>query len=90
MGQFADPLEKPSETTYGKDGIRKIILAKVKSVPITMGDPKKGLIVIIKATKKSTWKNLIDVLDEMAISKVPTYAIVDIIKAEDDLVKVAQ
>ena len=52
-----------------------------------MNDPKKGLIVIIKATKKSTYKNLVDVLDEMAISKVPTYAIVDIEKAEDALVK---
>lgn len=90
MGQFEDPLEKPSEATYGKEGIRKVILEKVKSVPITMGDPKKGLIVIIKATEKSTWKNLIDVLDEMAISKVPTYAIVDITKAEDALVKVAK
>lgn len=89
MGQFADPIEKPSSTTYGKDGIRKILLKKVKDVPVIMQDPKKGLIVIIKATKKSTWKNLIDVLDEMAISKVPTYAIVDIEKVEDALLKEA-
>jgi len=87
MGQFASPIEAPSSTTYGKDGIRKKILEKVASVPVTMGDPKKGLIVIIKATKKSTYKNLVDILDEMAICKVPTYAIVDIEKAEDALVK---
>lgn len=87
MGQFTSPIEPPTSTTYGKDGIRKKILEKVASVPITMGDPKKGLIVIIKATKKSTYKNLVDILDEMAISKVPVYAIVDIEKAEDALVK---
>lgn len=87
MGKFDDPIEAPTSTTYGKDGIRKKILEKVASVPITMGDPKKGLIVIIKATKKSTYKNLVDILDEMAISKVPVYAIVDIEKAEDALVK---
>ncbi len=87
MGQFADPIEEPTVTTYGKGGVRVKILEKVKSVPITMQDPKKGLIVIIKATKKSTYKNIVDILDEMAICKVPTYAVVDIIKAEDELLK---
>jgi biopolymer transport protein ExbD len=79
MGQFATPLEAPEETSYGKNGIRKEILEKVVSVPqIYGGDPKKGLIVIIKPSKKSTYKNLVDILDEMAICKVKTYAIVDI------------
>ena len=85
MGQFASPLEAPKDVAYGKDGIRKDILAKVKSVPEFMGDPKKGLIVLIKADKKSNYKNLVDILDEMAICKVPTYAIVDITKEEDNL-----
>jgi len=87
MGQFAEPLEAPSATTFGKDGIRKIILAKVKSVPIVMQNPKQGLIVIIKATKKSNYKNIVDILDEMAICKVPVYAIVKIEKAEEALLK---
>ena len=52
-------------------------------MPTVTGDPKKGLIVIIKPSKKSTYKNLVDILDEMAICKVPTYAIVDISKEED-------
>lgn len=87
MGQFAVPIEAPSETTFGKDGVRKKILEKVKSVPIFMQDPKKGLIVIIKATKKANYKNIVDILDEMAICKVPTYAIVKIEKAEEELLK---
>jgi len=85
MGQFASPLEAPKDIAYGKNGIRKDIIEKLQSVPIAMGDPKKGLIVLIKADKKSNYKNLVDVLDEMAISKVPTYAIVDITKEETAL-----
>jgi len=85
MGQFTSPLEGPKDVVYGKAGVRKDLLAKIKSVPEVMGDPKKGLIVLIKADKKSNYKNLVDVLDEMAICKVPTYAIVDITKEEANL-----
>jgi hypothetical protein len=35
------------------------------------------MIVIIKPSKKSNYRNLVDVLDEMAITDVPTYAIVN-------------
>ena len=82
LGQFATPLAGPELVTYGKDGIRKELLSRVKSVVAETGDPKKGLIVIIKPSKKSTYRNLVDILDEMAICKVKTYAIVDITKEE--------
>jgi biopolymer transport protein ExbD len=86
MGQFAKPLEEPKDFVYGKNGIRKAILEKEKSLLATYGDPKKkGLIVIIKPSKKSIYKNIVDILDEMAITKVPTYAIVDITKEENNL-----
>ena len=35
------------------------------------------MIVIIKPSKKSNYRNLVDVLDEMAITNIPTYAIVN-------------
>jgi len=38
---------------------------------------KDGLVVIIKPTDASTYKNLVDVLDEMQICSVGKYAIVD-------------
>lgn len=41
------------------------------------GDPSKFMIVIIKPTKNSTYKNFVDALDEMAISKVKSYLIDD-------------
>lgn len=83
-----EPGGAPTDAVYGRNGIRKEILKRVKSVneyaktrpTYKDGD---GLIVIIKPTKKSTYRNLVDVLDEMAICKVPTYAIVNDITPEE-------
>jgi biopolymer transport protein ExbD len=86
-----EPGGKPQDAVYGKDGIRQVLLKKVQSVHeycIGINKPKDGLIVIIKPTKKSNYRNLVDILDEMAICKVPTYAIVnDFLPLENDLAK---
>ncbi len=82
VGLLANPIEGPKETTYGKDGIRKTLLSRKKKVLEYTRTDKKGLIVIIKPSKKSNYRNLIDILDEMAIADVPTYAIVDIDPSE--------
>ena len=84
-GKFDGPIEGPSESSYGKAGIRQEILKKVKSVPEKYNDATKGLIVIIKMDKKTNYKNMVDILDEMAIAKVPTYALVDISPEEKAL-----
>ncbi|WP_264520534.1 ExbD/TolR family protein [Flavobacterium sp. N1994] len=78
-----EPNGKPTDAVYGKNGLRQEILKRVVSVPQVTGDKNKGLIVIIKPSKKSTYRNLVDVLDEMAICKVPTYAIVNDITPEE-------
>ncbi len=78
-----EPNGKPTDATYGKNGIRAEILKRIKSIPVATGSPKKGMIVIIKPTKKSTYRNLVDILDEMAICDVPTYAIVNDITPEE-------
>ena len=38
---------------------------------------KDGLIVVIKSDEKATYKNLVDILDEMLICNVGRYAVVD-------------
>ena len=87
MGLFDTPIAGPKADSYGKTGIRKELLKQVIAVPQITGDPKKGLIVIIKPTKKSSYRNLVDILDEMAICGVEVYAIVnDITPAELKLV----
>ena len=81
-GLAKEPIEGPTVVGYGKNGIRKELLSKIKSVVAKYGDPEKGLIVLVKASKKSTYRNLVDILDEIAITNVPTYAIVDITPEE--------
>ena len=79
MGLLATPKIGPKDIAYGKDGIRKELLTQKKAVlaySTALGKPKNGIIVIIKPTKKSNYRNLVDILDEMAISGVETYAIV--------------
>ncbi|MEN2402350.1 biopolymer transporter ExbD [Flavobacterium sp. MC2016-06] len=79
MGLLSSPIAGPKDIAYGKDGIRREVLARKKSVlaySAAKGHPKNGIIVIIKPTKKSNYRNLIDILDEMAITGVDTYAIV--------------
>ena len=51
------------------------------------GKPDQGLIVLIKPGKNSNYGNLVDVLDEMAILDVPTYAIIDIDPNESKLLQ---
>lgn len=111
------------ETTWGKDGIRKILinhvtedgtypvqqvmLAKAKLDQKKLKDPKKytdavynaelskikggeidgekigTMTVIIKATDKASYKNLVDALDEMQICSIGKY-VIDKIRPEDE------
>ncbi len=77
MGQVKKPIDGPLATTYGKNGIRQVLLEKSRQVLAHTQDLEKGLIVIIKPSDKARYHNLVDALDEMAITKVQTYAIVD-------------
>ncbi len=47
---------------------------------------KKGPIVMIKADKKAKYRNIVDVIDEMAICSVARYAIVDINEYEEKMI----
>ena len=79
MGIINTPMT-PKVIAYGKDGIRKELLKRKKEVlaySTAKGRPDQGMIVIIKPGKKSTYKNVVDILDEMAISSIPTYTIVN-------------
>lgn len=48
---------------------------------------KKGAMAVIKPTKDAIYQNLVDVLDEMAICSVGSYAVVDIADADEFLIK---
>lgn len=82
MGRFDEPLEGPTDQTYGKDGIRKVILQKMANLKSRNLEGKEGLIVLIKATDDATYTDMIDILDEMAITGVAIYSIQDMTDAE--------
>ncbi len=83
FGQLqADKLSEEFKSTNFKD-IRKLIADKKNATPI--GD----LMYIIKSDNNSTFKNAIDILDEMSICAVPPghYAEVDMTPTEELLIK---
>jgi biopolymer transport protein ExbD len=66
--------------------IRKLIAKKKNETPID------DLMYIIKSDSTSTFKNAIDILDEMSISAVPPghYAEVDMTTAEAELIRLTE
>lgn len=65
-------------------GIRDEILAKKKST-----NPE-DLVMIIKPGPDATYKNTVDILDEMTIAEIKRYAMVDISPQELELVKLTE
>ncbi|MEZ4772813.1 MAG: biopolymer transporter ExbD [Bacteroidia bacterium] len=72
------------ETNFSDDGLRKVLLSHIYYGK-TIGAPlckdvngAKGCwdpIFVIKPRKQSRYKNLVDLLDELAITQAPKYAI---------------
>lgn len=60
--------------------IREIIINKKKSTP------PADFMVVIKPNPESTYKNVVDALDEMTINDVKRYAMVDIFDVENQLI----
>jgi biopolymer transport protein ExbD len=50
----------------------------------------EDLVVIIKPTADATYKNTVDILDEMTINEIKRYAMVDISETEYQLVKITE
>lgn len=86
-GLLFDPLEDPKEVNFGKNGIRKELSLKNSIIlerSALYGRSNRGAIVIIKPSEKCSFKNLVDILDEMAITKIDTYAIVNDFTPEEE------
>ncbi|WP_028663687.1 ExbD/TolR family protein [Runella zeae] len=67
--------------SYGPD-LRTLIFQSQAQVDREFGKDDKGLsqfVVVIKPLKSSTYKNMVDALDEMAVTKSKRYALVDVL-----------
>jgi biopolymer transport protein ExbD len=76
----ANPEFFKATTFANKGGIRDVIITKrdeVAKVRNAKGEPE-DVVVIIKADDDATYKNFVDILDEMAINRIQRYATVDI------------
>lgn len=91
---------KLDSTDYSAEGLRKVILDKKDRVKQQWGemerdDPKNPgqkkmvskLNVIIKPTKESRYKNLVDAFDEMKITNVALYVLLDISEQEEEFIQ---
>lgn len=74
---ITDP--KIEVTDFSANGIRKVLLEKKNTIP--------KLVILIKASDNAKYKNMVDILDEMNISTIKVYALVDITKVDEELIK---
>ncbi|HTG56669.1 MAG TPA: biopolymer transporter ExbD [Niabella sp.] len=81
-GQLAPDGSNFKSTSFKE--IRKIIIDKKRST-----DPE-DFVVVIKPSPESTYKNTVDMLDEMTINDVKRYALVDISDVELQFVKASE
>ncbi|MBM3301920.1 MAG: biopolymer transporter ExbD [Deltaproteobacteria bacterium] len=65
-------------------GIREEILRKKQTTNL------EDLVVILKPTPDATYKNTVDILDEMTICEIKRYAMVDVAPQEYQLVKITE
>lgn len=80
MGFLQAPIVIPRKMSYGKDGIHQELHLRNESMlkySAEVGKPGKGLTVIIKPSKNSNYGNLVDILDEMKITGIKSYSILD-------------
>jgi biopolymer transport protein ExbD len=70
---------KVNVTSFSKDGVRKVLTEHNQEI--------KEMIVLIKPTDKSRYKNVVDILDEMSITNIARYALVDVTPEDEELIK---
>ena len=88
MGKLSE--NDPKEIAVKSNNLRKELANRKRQVlaySSAKGKPEQGLIVLIKPGKQSNYGNLVDVLDEMAISNISTFAITDLDQKENDLLQ---
>ena len=88
-----EPAASLSTGAYGttgyniETGIGNIIRQKQAQLNRTPGFGAKDLMLVIKPAEESSYKNVVDVMDEVLINRVTRYAVVDMSEEEKMLVK---
>src|SRR5687768_2487519 len=65
-------------------GIRDVLINKKRTTP------PEDLVVVIKPNEEATYKNTVDMLDEMTINEIKRFALVDITPQENEPLKATE
>jgi biopolymer transport protein ExbD len=84
MGMPEKPLTAPNIVDFSKAGLRAALIARSKQVLQASGKP---LIVILKPSNHSVYSNFVAALDELNITNIQSYAVVDITPKDLDMLK---
>jgi biopolymer transport protein ExbD len=79
-GLVDKPLGAPTTDNFGKNGIRKVLFDMKKKISDESGG--KPMIVLVKPSDKSVYRNMVDIMDELNIANIDIRAIVDISKPD--------
>lgn len=74
------------ETDFSEQGLRKVLQTKQQQVQNIFKN-KNEMVVLIKPTDSSTYQNLVDILDEMAINQVTRYMLLQVSEDEKKFLK---
>ena len=74
---ITDP--KLEVSNYSQDGVRKLLIEKKAEI--------KEMVVLIKPSDESRYKNMVDIMDEMNITNIERFALVDITPMDKELIK---
>ena len=81
-GQLDNSASNFKSSTFKE--IRNVLLDKKTRTP------EKDLVVVLKPSEECTYRNVVDILDEMSINVLKRYALVDISTVETQLVKASE
>lgn len=96
-GLATDPTQPPElKVTYfrEKDGIRDAIISKMEKVKALQAsgqlDAKDKAAFLIKPDTNSSYKDLVDILDEMTINDARVFAIIDITPVDQEFIALTE
>ncbi|HWD88857.1 MAG TPA: biopolymer transporter ExbD [Mucilaginibacter sp.] len=73
---------QPTVDNFGKNGIRQTLVEQSKKIQATHAGPDNDMIVLIKPSDHSTYKDFVNMIDELNITGITRFAVVDITPAE--------
>ncbi len=72
-------IPKLETVKFSHDPINKLLTTKKVEID--------NMLVLVKASDRSKYKNLVDIVDELALAKIERYCIVDITSEDEELIR---